>query len=103
MTRQLNLLGAPDLPEDLELGTVQREVMRVLRELDTVTRDEAGAISHAHRGKHGVDDRCAYCALDGNSVLASLLKRGLVEKTVNGAVQLPQPLTGSADFGDIPF
>lgn len=44
MTReQLNLLGQPDHPEDSELGLVQREVMRTLRELGTLTADEAGA------------------------------------------------------------
>lgn len=96
------MLGTEDLPEDLDLGLVQREVMRELRRLGTITRDEAGAIAHSLRHKHGADERCAFCGIDGTHVLQSLLKRRLVEKSVNGAVRLPQPLTGSADFGEFP-
>lgn len=101
MTDQLNLLGEPDRPEDLELGVVQREVMRFVREHGTVTRDEAGAIGHAHRQKHGTDDRCAYCSIDGALVLESLLRRELVEPSTDGAVQVPRQLAPILQ-GDLP-
>lgn len=90
MNEQINLLGAPDAPEDLELGVVQREVMRFLRRIGTITADEAGAVAHAHSGKHQIDERCAFCAIDGKPILVSLLRRGRVERGAEGAFQLPR-------------
>lgn len=99
---QLNLLGQPDRPEDLELGVVQREVMRELRQLNYLTRDEAGAITHQHRGKHGSEERCQWCAVDGAIVIESLVKRGLVERGAEGSVQLARPKVNQPD-DEIPY
>lgn len=79
MTDQLNLLGDKAQPTDDELGPVQRATIRVLRRQGNITRDEAGAISHAHRGRHTVDERCQFCGTDGALLLESLVKRGLAE------------------------
>lgn len=103
MTEQLNLLGTADLPEDLGLGLVQREVMRELRRLGSITRDEAGAIAHSHRDKHCVDERCAFCPIDGALLVDSLLKRGLVDRGVDGAVRLPQLEPAVVVEDDIPY
>lgn len=102
---QLNLLGGVERPEDDQLGPVQRAALRVLRRLGTLHRDEAGAIAHAHRGKHGVDERCAYCSTDGAVLLESLVRRRQAERAPEGAVQLPRPRTDSPGLqgpGDLP-
>jgi hypothetical protein len=91
MTEQLNLLGDQAQPVDDELGPVQKAVMRVIRRTETLSWDEAGAISHAHRGKHSVDDRCMFCGTDGANVCESLIRRGLVEPAKHGFVRLPTP------------
>lgn len=101
MPEQMNLLGEPDRPEDLLLGVGQREVMRFLREHETVTRDEAGAIAHERRGKHSRDELCAFCSIDGALLLESLAKRGFVERAADGAVQLPRATAPSLQ-GDLP-
>lgn len=89
---QLNLLGDHAQPDDQELGPVQRECMRTLREQGSLHRDEAGAISHDHRGKHGRGDRCLYCGPDGAEILRALARRGLIERdAVSGAARLPAP------------
>lgn len=37
-----------------------------------VSADEVGAAIHHHRGRHGPDVRCQWCANEGTSVLLSL-------------------------------
>lgn len=91
---QLNLLGEPDQPEDDELGPVQRAAMRVIRRVGSMSRDEAGAIAHAHRGKHSVEERCTFCGTNGAVLLESLIRRGLVE-TIVGGVRLPAPVVAA--------
>lgn len=98
---QLNLLGAPDLPEDLELGPVQREVMRYVREHGSVSSDEAGALAHAHAGRHGADERCMWCAARGSDVVRALIERGRLVKRPDGGAGLPEPKRGPGDR--IPF
>lgn len=99
---QLNILGDAAQPVDDELGVTQRAVMRELRRVAVVTRDEAGAIAHANRGKHAVDERCRYCGVDGAPILAALVKRGLAEKA-NGGVTLPRPKPVAAPDDTDPF
>lgn len=89
MVDQLNLLGDNAQPVDDELGVAQRAVMRVIRRLGTMSWDEAGAIVHAGRGQHGVDDRCEFCGTDGATLCESLVRRGLVEAHRHGYVRLP--------------
>lgn len=86
MTGQLNLLGTVDDPIDLELGIVQREVVRELRRLRTLSKDEAGAIAHEHRGKHSREQRCEFCGADGAAILGALLRRGVAIKAPEGDV-----------------
>jgi len=102
MVDQLNLLGQPDRPEDQALGPVQREVIRQLRQLEYMTRDEAGAIAHQHRGRHQADETCQFCAVDGTLIIGSLLKRGLVERGSEGSFQLARPTVNPPDQ-EIPF
>jgi hypothetical protein len=92
---QLNLLGAPDQPCDLDLGTAQRAVLRELRRLGTITRPEAGAVVHAGRGKHAAGDTCVFCPGHGALVLESLIRRGLAEAGPDGSVQLPRTVEAS--------
>lgn len=99
---QLNLLGDAAQPVDDELGAVQRAVMRVIRRTTTMSWDEAGAIAHAHRGKHTIDERCEFCGTDGATVLESLIRRELVEPHRYGFVRLPVPEPASS-HDDIPY
>jgi hypothetical protein len=102
MDAPLDLLGEPTDPADLELGPTQRLVVRALRELRTLTSDEAGAIAHEQRRKHGRHDRCAYCAIDGHPILDRLIQLGHAERGAEGAVQLPRRHT-VPDTQDIPY
>ena len=70
---------------------MQRAVIRVLRRCETMSKDEAGAIAHAGRGRHPVDERCMWCGVDGDGILASLIARGLAERAPEGGAQLPRP------------
>lgn len=99
MAEQMNLLGDTAQPEDGELGPVQKAVMRVIRRTETMSWDEAGAIAHAHRGKHSVEQTCEFCGLDGGALLESLIRRGLVVPDRQGFVRVADPTGGhSADF-----
>lgn len=98
---QLNLLNAPDQPDDLDLGPVQREVMRFVRERGSISKDEAGALEHAHRGKHSADERCAFCSIDGAPILRALVQRGRLAKRPDGSAGLPEEKRGPGDR--IPF
>lgn len=95
---QLNLLGTPDLPEDLDLGSVQRLVIRFVREHGSISKDEAGAIAHQHRGRHSADERCAFCSIDGEDLLAALARRRQVERGAEGDAQLPRARRGAGDL-----
>lgn len=97
-----DLLGEPTSPDDLELGPVQRLVLRQLRALGTLTKDEAGALAHNYRGRHAADSRCRYCAVDGADILAALVRRGYAEKTGGGGVQLARPLFKPDAHDDFP-
>jgi hypothetical protein len=101
---QLNILGTADQPTDLELGVTQRAVMRVLRRLGELSRDEVGAIVHAGRGKHSVDDRCMWCGVDADGVIESLEHRSLVTRE-SGVVRLAQPAPAEPvqSTDDIPY
>lgn len=83
------------------IGPVQRAVLDELERLGTLSKDEAGAVVHHHRGKHGADERCRFCAIDGRIVLASLVKRGVAERGAEGTVQLPRS-TALQGPGDLP-
>lgn len=98
MPEQINLLGESDQPIDIELGVVQREVMRFARACGTVSKDEAGAIAHNHRGKHGIDERCAFCAIDGTPLLRALMERGRLVKRPDGGAGLPERVRGPSDL-----
>lgn len=102
MPDQLNLLGHPDTPEDLDLGSAQRLVIRFLREHGSISKDEAGAIAHQHRGKHHADDRCAFCAIDGEDLLEALARRHLIDRGLEGLAQLPRVLPGG-QTDEIPY
>jgi hypothetical protein len=98
---QLNLLGEPDQPEDDDLGPVQKAAMRVIRRAGSMSRDEAGAIAHANRGRHDADERCAFCGTDGAQLLESLIRRKLVEPAPGGMVQLPRAVR-TAEPAELP-
>ena len=87
---------------DVGLGPVQQLVMRFVREHGTISKDEAGAVAHAHAGRHPADELCAYCAIRGADVLRSLLGRELVERGADGAVQLPRAKASQLD-DEIPY
>lgn len=84
--KQLDLLGAPRP----RLGPNQLAVLDALEQWGTLSSDQAGAVVHARRGKHGADETCAYCAIDGKPVLRSLVTRGVAERAPEGHVQLPR-------------
>ncbi len=104
MTEQLNLIGAPDQPDDLELGPVQREVLRFAREHGTISKDEAGALAHAHLEKHTAEERCQFCGVDGAPILRSLIGRKRLAKRSDGLAQLPDREAAKRGPGNvIPF
>jgi hypothetical protein len=78
---QLGILG--EAPAGQRFGPRQQLVFNALAER-TLTDDEAGAIIHADRGNHDVDDRCRWCARDGRTVLASIRRHGLVVRRRTG-------------------
>jgi hypothetical protein len=78
VSEQLSITG--DLAIIPRLGPAQLEVLTALQELGRLDDDEAGAIVHERRGKHGRDERCTYCAGDGRHVLASLRTHGLAKR-----------------------
>jgi hypothetical protein len=86
----LNIHGDVDAPKQPKLGLNQQRVLKALEHFGTLWTDEAGALIHALRGKHSADDRCQFCAIDGRTVLGSLIRLGLAEKGSEGAVQLRQ-------------
>lgn len=89
MTEQLSLTGDSVVTADdgQRLGAAQQAVLEELQEFGRLDDDEAGAIVHEHRGKHGRDERCQWCTQDGRAVLASLRGHGLAkEKRGNGWV-----------------
>lgn len=84
---QIGLFGGETPVEELALGPVQKLLAKRERELeglDPLAADEAGAIVHAHRGKHSEDTQCAYCAVDGADALARLHARLPLDERASG-------------------
>lgn len=94
MSDQTTLFG-DDRPEDLDLGVAQRAVIRKLRRLGSLDRAEVGAIVHAGRGKHSIDEVCPFCGDDGDDVIESLTLRRLVEQGPDGVIR---PASAAAGF-----
>jgi hypothetical protein len=83
---------------------VQREVLRFAREHGTISKDEAGAIAHAHREKHRADETCKWCGVDGAPILRSLIGRKRLVKRRDGLAQLPDAQPRQRGPGNvIPF
>ena len=93
---------------DERLGPRQSIVIEAIREQGYLTDDEAGALVHAHKGKHSDELRCSYCTLDGKAVLVSLRKRKLVVRRHSGEWTLPgrnpsvRPAEGSVPYNEFP-
>lgn len=71
---------------------------------DGISVDEAGAAAHASSGKHSIEELCAYCSIDGKSILRALERKGVIEKSsVVGKwiVKVDRPAEGAA-FGEFP-
>lgn len=77
-------------------------MLRVLRRRGTLTADEAGQIVHAGRGKHPVDETCAFCGVDGRPILQTLVAKRLAERGAEGAIQLPRTPATVAGPRDLP-
>lgn len=70
---QLDLTGGSIPLEELELAGHSRRLAQAEREQgQKLTADEAGALVHAARGKHDVDERCQWCQEDGTQALITL-------------------------------
>lgn len=103
MDQQLDLMGGAKT-----IGRTAPRQDAVLEFLaqhpDGISVDEAGQAAHASSGKHSVDELCAYCAIDGKSILRALEKKQLIRRTVNGQFALktadPEP---DGSFGEIPY
>lgn len=73
---QTDLFGGTTPVEQLELSGNLRLLADAERELGaSLSADEAGAILHEHRGKHGRDQRCHFCAEDGLEALTRLREK----------------------------
>jgi hypothetical protein len=89
---QENLFGEIADPADVELGRSQRAILRVLREQENgLWDDEAGAVIHASRGKHDLDERCGWCQEDGAAVLDRLHEHRPLARTPDGRRRLSTP------------
>lgn len=73
---QLDLFGNATPVEELDWPPLVRLLAAAEGDLGApLTDDEAGAIIHAKRGKHGSDARCDFCGQDGREALARLRER----------------------------
>ena len=70
---------------------------------DGITVDEAGQAAHASSGKHSIDDLCAYCAIDGKSILRALEKKQLIRRTGGGQFVSRIERESDDKFGEIPY
>lgn len=87
MTEQPQLFG-PTTDPTAELTERQRHAyQQVCATPGGAGADEVGAAWHEHRGKHGRDDRCQWCAKDGASVLRSKALAPLVTRRRGGSWQ----------------
>jgi hypothetical protein len=76
MTDQLDIFGRHTPVHEVDLSPGMAYVAREEREQGVrFTADEAGALLHERRGKHGRDERCEWCARDGADVLDRLRGR----------------------------
>lgn len=67
-------------PPDGTLTERQRLVLEYLRANRGVSADEAGALIHAHNGRHDAETRCDWCAKTGRQVLHALRKKKLAKR-----------------------
>jgi hypothetical protein len=107
---QLALLEQP--PAAPKLTDRQAFVLELVTQAgaDGVHADEVGAALDARRGKHPRDVRCQWCGRNGQQMLESLKKKGLVRyrrgnRDRPGFWQLPgaaEPRRSSVPYNDFP-
>lgn len=109
MSVQPDLWGHTPEPNTPRLGDRQQLVLQLLEHHpDGLTADEVGAHIHHHRGKHTPDERCDYCAQEGNNVLRSKALKPLVtRRRGSGRWQLrtvpAEPAGPGSQTSEIPF
>jgi hypothetical protein len=107
VTEQATLFGDAPAPPP-ELHPRQQLVMDALKAAghEGIRADEAGAHIHARRGKHGLDQRCDWCAREGREVLRRLKELGKARLDRHGnwrAADAPGPQDGSYDPSTAPI
>jgi hypothetical protein len=82
-------LFGDDRPDDLNLGSTQREVVRALRAArGPLSRAEIGGIVHEQRDLHPRAETCRWCGVDADLLIGALTRRGIVERAPEGDVTL---------------
>lgn len=94
---QMDLFGGETPTGELEMPAIVRMLAAAERERDSeLTADEAGALIHERRSKHGADTRCRYCAGDGAEALQRLRQRIPLD---SGPLRREPPASRLADGG----
>lgn len=93
-TTQLDIYGGETAHVEITkaaapLTPCQREILRLIQNLGSVTSSQAGRIVHAHRDGgcqrcRDVDRRCRFAASDGHDAMKRLTARGIVRRHHRG-------------------
>lgn len=73
---QLSLLE-PQAPIEAPKPLTRAQAVLAAFNPEGIEASEAGAVAHAHTGRHSVSERCKWCGVDGRTLLKELAKSGL--------------------------
>lgn len=67
----------------------QREAVQQALTPEGIEASEAGAVAHAHTGRHSASERCKWCGVDGRTLLKELAKAKLAMENRGRALWYP--------------
>ncbi len=84
---QLSLLE-PQVRVETRPRSQRQAVLNALT-AEGIEASEAGAVAHAHTGRHGASERCKWCGVDGRTLLKELAKAKLAVENRGRALWYP--------------